>query len=229
MNVVSGIKGLLLIYAFVALCSWYEISQVHRGQNPSSQGHMEDSGVLHRMGDAYRGRFPDDVATHYALGSAAMADQRFEDARPHFERALAYGNKDEDLFYAYAVTMAYLEEGSAATQKAIDEWKRNYPFSTRADPRQVIAKVDTPEYLIGEECMINGQFKEAREHFERDLAAGSKTEALLYNYVLTLLMLKEDAAQVNKAVEAWKSAHPHSTRRNPQSAFEEFMKQGNPN
>lgn len=61
--------------------------------------------------------------------------------------------------------------------------------------------------------------QKAREHFERALATGVKTdEQLLYYYAQTLVMLKEDPAKVNEAVRNWRVNFPRSTYPDPRTA-----------
>jgi hypothetical protein len=136
-------RPLLMIYGLVVLAALYEIAALRGVESPTAR-----SGRAKRLEEMLRddrevqllGRlYPERRDTNYLEG---LRDLMRKDgppdlvaARRHFERALAADAKDEDLLYAYALTLDLLGEDPVLVDAAVDDWRRSFPFSTRPDPR----------------------------------------------------------------------------------------------
>ncbi|MBC8355373.1 MAG: hypothetical protein H8E66_25630 [Planctomycetes bacterium] len=82
--------------------------------------------------------YPESAATYYVLARAAAEQGDLEEARLHFERALAKEDKtNEDLYYDYAVLLVRMRADRKALHQAVSDWKRYFPMSARRDPSKV--------------------------------------------------------------------------------------------
>lgn len=136
-------RPLLIIYGLVALAAVYEMTALRGEQSstllPGRSKRMEellrDDGEVQLLGRLY----PERRDTNYLMGLRALfrrdGPPDLIAARRYFERALAADAKDEELLYAYALTLDLLGEDAALVDAAVADWRRSFPFSTRPDPR----------------------------------------------------------------------------------------------
>lgn len=136
-------RPLLIIYGLVALAALYEIAALRGVQGPTARPDrgrrleemLRDDREVQLLGQLY----PERKDTNYLKGLRNLRPKAgppdLVAARRHFERALAADAKDEDLLYAYALTLDLLGEDPVLVDAAVDDWRRAFPFSTRPDPR----------------------------------------------------------------------------------------------
>lgn len=122
---------LLVVAVFMCGAALWEVT--HRDEEPSS---AEDE-LPYVMRDLY----PDSPRVQYAMGVQAVMNGDLRQAKRIFEEILARGEKtNEDLLYYYAVTLVRLESPQSEIEDAVAQWRFNFPYSTRDDPREVTAK-----------------------------------------------------------------------------------------
>lgn len=136
-------RPLLIIYGMVAVAALYEVAALRRGEEPSMvrgrakrlEELLRDDREVELLGRLY----PQRKDANYLKGLRALLGEDgppdLVDARRHFERALAADAKDEELLYAYALTLDLLGEDPVLVEAAVDDWRRAFPFSSRPDPR----------------------------------------------------------------------------------------------
>jgi len=72
------------------------------------------------------------------------------------------------------------------------------------------------QYKLARYFQSQGDLRKARIHFENALETRVKTdENLFWHYALTLVLLKADPAEIDKAVAAWRYNFPDSKRPDP--------------
>ena len=101
--------------------------------------------------------YPDSTRNLYTRGMQSYLNRDFPAARNWFEKALEPGIKtDENLLYYYAVVLVHLNANGDEIDAAIAQWRRNFPHSSRPDPRTVvggepgIAGPDRPSPKVGD-------------------------------------------------------------------------------
>ena len=204
------LRPLLIIYSIALMAGLWEVTSVQRGYPPEHDPELDRQATA-RMADLFGQLYADRMVAYHMKGYHAFREHRLEEARQHFERALAIDNKDTKLLYRYAQTLVLLDEDQGEIDAAIEAWRRNFPHSRFPDPRQILSQ----HYVRGYQAFKQNRLQDARKHFERALAVGQLDEHLLYNYALTLVLLEEDPVQVSGAVEAWRRNFPHSHHPDP--------------
>lgn len=87
--------------------------------------------------EAFAALYPENEYTMDLWARSLAGNGRLEEARLSLEKTLANGIKtDEAVLYDYAVVLVRLNADSADVQKAIANWRRNYPHSQAPDPNR---------------------------------------------------------------------------------------------
>jgi hypothetical protein len=109
----------------------------------------------------------------------------------------------------YPEAMAQLYPGSAQVEYLVGRQTETLALA----PANVQEMQQRPDLL--EQLLTDSQkrLNEAREHYERALAAGLRSEEnLQYNYAVTLMQLRADPSEIEKAIAKWQRDFPHSDR-----------------
>lgn len=121
-----------------------------------------------------------------------------------------------DAQHNYPEAMATLYPGIAQTEYLAGR-KAEVLAGSGADPREIQQRPELLEKFLAD---LHQQLEEARGHYERALAAGLRSEEnLQYNYALTLMRLRADPEQIDRAIANWRRDFPHSTLRDLQSRW----------
>ena len=125
-------RMLLLIYGVVTILGTCEL--VRRRYAPAP---LADSASLPPEAEAQMTLWPNLAESHY-LRSIEARSLRFdlEESRDHLMRALEQAPKaDERLLYDLAWVLARMQADESEINAAIENWRRNFPNSKEADPR----------------------------------------------------------------------------------------------
>ncbi len=132
-------RFLLLIYGFALFAGWLEYRDRRTSRPPDQPGEVLAELYPHSSEIQYilaRG-FEKQGAEQKLRGQNAESHASFEEARKHFENALATGVKTEEkLFYHYALTLVFLQADSTEIDRAITKWRYNFPDTKEIDPRE---------------------------------------------------------------------------------------------
>jgi len=125
-------RFLIVICVLVAFISLWEPPGQYENPEDAMQSYFEKKKTVEVLSDIYREG--DEVFRMAAITQAKQGN--LAEARKLFERALATGIKtNEDNFYLYAVTLVAMDAPQEDIDKAVADWKFNFPFSNRRDPR----------------------------------------------------------------------------------------------
>jgi tetratricopeptide (TPR) repeat protein len=224
MQWLRSLRSLAIIYGIALVVACWEYTQVQHG-DPQPDPLRRDLDRVERLSDVYGKLYPRRRSPAYYQGFEAFHRRDYAKAREYFEQALAADDKDENLLYEYAETLVRLEESPEVVNRAVAAWRWNFPFSQFPDPRdEQPGLVDSPEYMKGVDALLHLDLETARRYFERDLAAGTRSEQLLYNYALTLLLMNEDPTKIERVIRQWKRDYPFSTQPDPRQAVEQLKR-----
>ena len=114
-----------------------------------------------------------------------------------------------DPHHNYPEAMAQLYPGTAQV-----EYLAARQAEALAMSRENLQRLqEHPELLQEVLADYHKQLQTAREHYERALAAGLRSEEnLQFNYAVTLMQLRADPAEIERAMAAWQRDFPHSDR-----------------
>jgi tetratricopeptide (TPR) repeat protein len=228
MKYFSSLRTLLVIYTAAALFAVVEIAFIRGGLHRRVEENVNRLEVMERLAETNHDLYPQRGTSHYMRGAIAFRRDDRKLALDHFERALALNDHGENVLYDYSVNLVLQDADPQKVNQAIKNWRWYYPTSRRPDPRTAknpVEKnpVDTADYLAGLRAFRKLEFAAARHHFEKDLAAGSQTEQLFYNYALALLFLDADDERIDSAIAQWRHAYSNSTRDDPRTAYERLV------
>lgn len=145
-------RTLFAVYAVATVCGLVEYIGVAQGRN------QYDS-PIHNLSAAVSRLYPGTSEAEFQLGrqfelQAHQGYNRDEFRRNpdlfkkylegvkanltiaarHYARAIELGLKsDEELYYHYAMTLIHLQDDPARIDRAIADWRRNFPFSEKPD------------------------------------------------------------------------------------------------
>ncbi len=89
--------------------------------------------------------YPQSARILYTEAVSLVIDGNLSAARKKFEAALATGDKTiEDLLYYYAVTLVRMNADPQEIDEAVANWRFNFPFSSRTDPRAALERESDP-------------------------------------------------------------------------------------
>lgn len=229
MKYLLSFRTLILVYAAAAVFASVEIAVVRDGLHRHVDPNVNRLEVMEGIAETYNSLYPQRPTSHYVLGAVAFKKNDRPLAREHFELALAMNGHQENVLYDYSVNLVLQAADPKQINEAIENWRWHYPKSPRPDPRLAAdprsPAGDTADYLAGIAAFRKLRFREARRHFEKDLAAGSDSEQLFYNYALTLLFLDEEDMRIDSVIGQWRSSYPNSNLDDPRPAFERAQSQ----
>jgi tetratricopeptide (TPR) repeat protein len=114
-----------------------------------------------------------------------------------------------DPQHNYPQAMAQLYPGTAQVEYLTARQAEALAMS----PENLQRLQEHPELLEEVLADYHQQLQKAREHYERALAAGLRSEEnLQFNYAVTLMQLRADPAEIERAIAAWQRDFPHSDR-----------------
>ena len=224
MQAKTSVVYLLLILCVATAFAMTEIFYVHEGLDQKSQ-HTQQPQVMDAIATTYHQVYPQRPMSHYVRGAIAFKQQRYGEAEKHFGEAIQQHGTQENMLYDYAVNLVIQRASQEKIDRAIREWQRHYPDSQRPVPRMdaPLPAGDSENYLRGVAAFRSRDFATAKRHFEQDLASGARTEQLLYNYALTLVLQKEEEQAVEAAIALWLEYFPDSQREDPRIAVAEAL------
>lgn len=140
----------------VAVTMALAVYEVNSGRRIEPSSDIKPESILNykrNMPDVLTELYPERNGTHYWVGYQAalcmdrgftrqvcrkFPHQNINDVREEFERALATGEKsNEELLLNYADILVQLGESEDEINKAIRNWRINFPHSKNPTPRQV--------------------------------------------------------------------------------------------
>lgn len=219
MPVKTSVGYLLLILGVSTAFATAEILFVHGGFTSKSQ-HTQQPLVMKAIAETYQQIYPQRPMSHYVRGAIAFKQQRFGEAEKYFAEAIQQHGTQENMLYDYAVNLVLQRASQEKIDQAIREWQRHYPDSKRPVPQmsEPVPVGDSEVYLQGVAALRAREFGAARRYFEREIATGSRSEPLLYNYSLTLVLLEEEDQVIEEAIALWHEHFPNSQREDPRIA-----------
>ena len=148
----SPFRTLFAVYTVATICGLAEYIGVGQGRN------AYDS-PIHNLSAAVSRLYPNTSEAEFQLGrqfelEAHQGYDRNEFRRNpdsfkkylegvkanltiaarHYQNAIELGLKsEEDLYYHYAMTLIHLQEDPTLIDRAIVDWRRNFPFSEKPD------------------------------------------------------------------------------------------------
>ncbi len=140
MSAIRRYRFLIIAYGLALLAAIWEIAGgiYDEEKAPNEQIRQTEQRHVKDYAKFLQEFYPDSSRAQYYRGIEALIAQppRLEEARRHFEDALAPGVKtDEQLLYYYAVTLVLQGEDPEKIEEAIADWRWNHPRSTAPDPR----------------------------------------------------------------------------------------------
>jgi hypothetical protein len=140
-------RFLIAVYCGALLLAAWEVA--HRGRRVDL---LLDP--KHNFAEAVATLYPDDAGVHQLRTSQILlcvsarrerADSTVcrqfdgknpvQEARRHFEQGIAAGKHIEDLYYGYVQLLRSTGAPQREIDAAYEAWRRNFPLSTRPDPR----------------------------------------------------------------------------------------------
>ncbi|MAR10983.1 MAG: hypothetical protein CL681_13640 [Blastopirellula sp.] len=224
MQVKTSVIYLLLILGVATVFASFEVLVVHEGFEKKST-HTQQPQVMDAIAATYHQIYPQRPMSHYVRGAIAFKQQRFGEAEKHFIEAIERQGTQENMLYDYAVNLVIQRASQEEVDQAIRAWQRNYPDSKRPVPQmgEPPPAGDSEMYLRGVDALRAQDFEAAKHCFEAEIATGTRTEQLLYNYALTLVLHKEDAKTIESAIALWREHFPNSQRQDPRIAVAQAL------
>ncbi len=224
MRAIAPLRYLLVLLGTVVCIGAVEVIFVHHGFENKSQ-HLTDLSVMRQIADTYQQLYPQRPMGQYVQGAIALKQGNHDLAAEHLRQAVSYDGTQENILYDYAVSLVKRHESADRIESAVKLWQWHYPKSTRPDPRTFASPppVDSDRYRKGVTALRNSEFATAIACFEQDIADGIRTEQLLYNYALTLVLQNADANKIQSAVALWRRQFPDSQREDPRTAVERAL------
>ena len=132
-----------LLFAAVGVAGLLEF----KGGVTKPDADLVDTSGLTEDADLILKLYPDSPEADYIRGvNAKFLRFNLEEARQHFERALATGIKaHEDLLYDYAIVLFLLQADSTEVDAAFAAWRENAPGSSKPDQREFSLRF--PEWM----------------------------------------------------------------------------------
>lgn len=222
------IRYLLLLLLLAAGLGAAEVFLVHQGFGEKSQ-HLNQTNYMALVANTFRELYPDRPLSHYIDGALLVRSHQNEEATSQFELALEYRGTEENLLYDYAANLVATGRRSHEVESAVKAWRFHFPKSNRPDPRSLQRTeslvVDSELYIAAINDFRNGDYKSASEKLKQDIAAGSHTEQVFYNYALTLVLQDADADEIATAVWVWRQHYPNSIREDPRSVVQRAVQE----
>ena len=182
-----------------------EISALRQSSNATLK--MEEASAELQAAFALAERYPNDEETMRIIAMDAKNRGDYAKAKEFFEKAIATGVKtSEDIFYHYAVTLIAMKAPEEEVRQAIKNWNFHSPFSQLLDPYT----------QIGLDYFNRQSYQTALEYFKKaaewDITKGEVNQ---YYFAKTLIQLESSQAEIDKAVEIWKTNFPKSKQPDP--------------
>jgi tetratricopeptide (TPR) repeat protein len=215
-------KSLGVIYGIAAVFALLEVSNYHQDGPPVHDTVQEDPEAVQRIAHVYQALYPERASSYELQGQIQLRRQQYSKAKRLFEKAMATSNT-ERLLHEYAKALILNNESDDKIEDAIKTWRWNYPNSENPEPSQMLS-VDTQDYKLGVAAFHEMNLPEARRRFELDFKNGSRSEQLLYNYALVLILMDERNELIDEVVNRWRKAFPFSERKDPRQATAELLK-----
>jgi tetratricopeptide (TPR) repeat protein len=213
-------RSLLVVYGVAAVFALVEYYSVRGGSDRVDEPFVNRPEIMAQLAETYMQLYPDQSMAHYLRGTLAYKEQDHQRAREHYEQALRTNGSSENALYEYALNLVAQGEPESRIEAAVRQWQWHYPKSKRPDPRAALPQSPYDLILAAGKDAELGEFVSARVKYERAFALGDRSEALLYNYTLTLLLLGERQELIDRAAGDWRIAFPGSEREDPRVVFQ---------